>query len=131
MSFRVTLLCCLFASALALAQTKLTGAVTDNEGAPIQNAYVIVHGDSGRTSSNTDAGPKEDVVVRTDDNGSFAVEVPAGFYDVFVSALGFSPDCRKVRIKQVSHSIRFRLKIDPLVAAEFGHTITAEPQSKK
>lgn len=111
-----------------LAQSKLSGTVTDSEGAAIPNAVVIFHWDSAGSTVGlkTNVGVKQDVVVRTDENGSFAIELPPGFYDVFASAVAFSPDRRKVRVKQDPQSLRFRLKVDPLVLSEIGDPITNE-----
>jgi hypothetical protein len=66
----------------------------------------------------------------TDGNGSFSVELPSGFYDVFVSAMAFSPDCRKLRIQQVPQNVRFRLKVDPLVQDELGDPVIGVPARK-
>lgn len=55
---------------------------------PIHNAYVLVHQNAA-----TDAH------VRTDENGKYLIELPVGTYDVFISAEGYSPICRKVEIE--------------------------------
>jgi hypothetical protein len=54
---------------------------------PIRNAYVLAHGVGG-----------PDVHVRTDAEGKYAVPLPLGIYDVFISADGFSPVSRKVEV---------------------------------
>ena len=67
----------------------LSGTVVDQvEHAPIRNVCVLVHRNEGT-----------DVHVRTDPGGRYSVQVPSGLYDVFVSAGGFAPSCRKVEIK--------------------------------
>jgi hypothetical protein len=66
--------------------TGVMGKVVDNsEHAPIRNAYVFAHRDGGT-----------DVYARTDARGHYAVSLPLGIYDVFISADGFSPMSRKV-----------------------------------
>ena len=66
--------------------TGVMGKVVDNsEQAPIRNAYVLAHKDGGT-----------DVYTRTDALGHYAVSLPLGIYDVFISADGFSPMSRKV-----------------------------------
>ena len=66
--------------------TGVMGKVVDNsEQAPIRNAYVLAHRDGGT-----------DVYTRTDAWGHYAVSLPLGIYDVFISADGYSPMSRKV-----------------------------------
>jgi hypothetical protein len=89
-------------------QSVITGQVTDSEGAAISNARVFVHWDSsGSTVGLTDnIGITQDVIVVTDANGSYSASVPSGFYDVFVSAMGFTPSAAKVRVKlRTTHDI--------------------------
>jgi hypothetical protein len=58
--------------------------------------------------------------------GQFESEVPPGFYDVFISAMGFSPQCRKMRVK-LGQMARYdaKLKADPLVTKELGDRFEA------
>jgi hypothetical protein len=106
--------------------TRLTGVVTDSEGAVVRAAYVYVHWDaSGATVGLADnVGIKHDLTLLTDQKGEFMAEVPPGFYDLFVAAAGFSPQCRKVRLK-VGHVEKYKvaLRADPLVTGELGDTI--------
>lgn len=53
----------------------------------ISGAYVVVHRDGAA-----------DAHVRTDSNGTYAMPLPVGVYDVFISADGFSPASRKIRV---------------------------------
>jgi len=65
------------------------GRVVESYGhSPIRNAYVLAHR-NGSADSN----------VRTDDNGKYAMALPVGIYDVFISADGFSPMTRKVWVR--------------------------------
>ena len=78
----------------------LSGIVRDSEGAVIANAHVVVHWDpSGSNYLKDDIGIKEDIAATTDSSGHFSVELPPGFYDVFVTAMAFTPHCDKVRVK--------------------------------
>ena len=104
----------------------LRGVITDSEGAAIARANVMVRGDASGSmvGLNNEAGTKRNVDLVTDSKGYFSSELPPGFYDVFVSADGFSPQCRKIRITpgQVS-PYRARLQVDPLVIRELGDRI--------
>jgi|ERR1051326_1620751 hypothetical protein len=104
-------------------QSAVTGQVTDSEGAVIGNARVLVHWDSsGSTVRLKDnIGIKEDISVITDGSGHYSAAVPPGFYDVFVSATGFTPMATKVRVK-VERPATFspRLSADPIVTKELG-----------
>jgi Carboxypeptidase regulatory-like domain len=83
-----TVLLLLAAIAPAQSQVGIKGRVTDKtEHAPIRNVFVLVHGGRGT-----------DIHVRTDGTGVFWVQLPPGVYDLFFSAEGFLPSCRKVEI---------------------------------
>ena len=100
------------------------GTVTDSEGAAIRHARVYVHwDDSGagvRLRSNL--GIRQDLSVETNQRGEFTVELPAGFYDVFVSANAFTPQCRKLRVRS-GETATFSPKLiaDPVVTKELGN----------
>jgi len=68
-------------------QSGLRGKVVDSERAPIGNVFVLAH-------SRTGDGPH----IRTDTAGYYEIQLPPGIYDVFVSAEGFSPACRKIEV---------------------------------
>lgn len=95
--------------------------VVDSEGAAIRGAYVLVHWDASgaETGLKDNVGIKHDLAIETDGEGRFSAQLPPGFYDIFVSASAFSPDCRKIRVKQGETAIfETRLKVDPLVSKE-------------
>ena len=121
----VTLLM-LCVSLVAASQTKsgIAGEIADSEGAVIANARVLLHWDSaGSTVGLSDnIGIQHDVIVTTDTTGRYSAVVPAGFYDVFVSAMAFTPNAAKVRVKK-DHRIIYNttLKPDPLVSRELAH----------
>jgi hypothetical protein len=49
-------------------------------------------------------------------------ECPAGFYDLFVSAMAFTPTAAKVRVKQGQRmTFNANLRVDPLVSKELVH----------
>ena len=94
----------------------------------IAKARVLVHWDSsGSTVGLRDnIGIKQDVIVLTDPGGQFSASVPAGFYDVFVSAMAFTPAATKVRVKEGRlTTFNTKLKADPLVSKELGDEIPA------
>ena len=112
----------------AEAQSVISGKITDSEGAVIAKARVLVHWDSsGSTVGLRDnIGIKQDVIVLTDPGGQFSASVPAGFYDVFVSAMAFTPAATKVRVKEGRlTTFNTKLKADPLVSKELGDEIPA------
>jgi hypothetical protein len=101
----------------------LKGSVKDELGAVISNAHVVIHCDSSGhgVGLDTKACMKDDLIVTSDSQGEFSATFPPGFYDVFVSAVAFSPACRKVRLKQGRDAtVDFTLKPDPLVTEELG-----------
>ncbi len=73
--------------------TPFTGTVTDSAGASISGAMVLVHWDpaGSRVGLTTNIGIKDDLIIKTDEKGTFAAELPSGFYDVFFSAMAFTP----------------------------------------
>ncbi len=115
----ILLLCLSFV--LAEQQSAISGQITDPNGAAIANARVIVHWDpSGSVVGLKDnIGIQQDVVVTTDASGRYSASVPAGFYDVFVSAMAFTPTAAKVRVKNGKTAVHdWALKVDPLVTRE-------------
>ena len=101
----------------------LKGAVTDSEGAAIRHATVRIHWDESgaRVGLKTNVGIKQDLTASTSERGEFSMEVPPGFYDVFISANGFTPQCRKVRVRPgETASFSPKLNADPIVTKELG-----------
>jgi hypothetical protein len=106
----------------------LNGAVTDDRGAAIPAAFVIIHWDSSdMVPERSIIMSKPDETLRTDTRGSFNVRLGPGFYDVFVTAKGFSPTCRKIRL-HTGEAVPFttRLNLDPLVASELREKSSVE-----
>ena len=82
---------------------ELRGDVADAaENAPIRDAFVLVHSGSG----------KGDVTAKLDDQGRFQLPLTAGTYDIFVSAEGFAPSCKKVEIS-VGRTTAFKGRLKP------------------
>ncbi|HKE21061.1 MAG TPA: TonB family protein, partial [Bryobacteraceae bacterium] len=130
MSILVLLLLSLPATLIAFGETRFTGVVTDSAGTPIANAMVLIQWDSaGSTVGVTDnIVIKQDLVTRTDAVGTFSLELPPGFYDVFATAPAFTPTCRKVRIQAGKvEEIKFRMDAEPLYTAEMGNRVEALP----
>jgi hypothetical protein len=116
-----------FAGAQAPAPTPgrvlLTGAITSPSGIELTNARVLVHWDDtgvpGRLKTNI--GIPDDRVVKTDTHGNYYSRLPPGFYDLFVTAPGMSPYCRKVRLKpSEDQTVNVSLPGNPLIMAELG-----------
>ena len=97
---------------------RLSGTIRDSEGAAIANAHVIIHWDSsGKNYLSDNLGISEDKVISTDANGKFSLELPPGFYDVFVAATAFSPHCEKIRIKGSGpRTYEIRLRVSKVVS---------------
>jgi len=109
----------------AAPESAIRGQITDSEGAVIANARVLVHWDSSGSGELRDnLGIKQDVTVLTDASGHYSANVPAGFYDLFVSAMAFTPTAAKVRVKEgQSTAFSTKLKVDPLVSKALAHKI--------
>ena len=110
-------------SVAAFAQDQLVGAVRDEVGGAISGAHISVQWDP----SGSDAGLKSNVGIRqtlnltTDAAGLFSAELPPGFYDVFVSATAFSPECTKIRITAgKTATYNAKMKVSSLVVKELG-----------
>ncbi len=56
----------------------------------------------------------------TDTSGGYSANLPAGFYDVFVSAPAFTPIAAKVIVKGEKTMFNAKLYVDPLVSKEIG-----------
>jgi hypothetical protein len=105
----------------AESQSAVRGRVASSEGAVIVKARVLVHWDSSSTVLDTKSSPIEDVSVVTDNKGEYTAEVPAGFYDVFVSAPFFTPIAAKVIVKEHQQAkFDAKLYLDPQVSKEVG-----------
>jgi hypothetical protein len=107
-----------------------SAALTDECGAAISGAMLLFHCDpaGSEVGLKSNVGIKKDLVLTTDQKGNFVAELPPGFYDLFVSAMGFTPSCRKIRMNDTATSeARFELKADPLVGKELGSRITPQP----
>jgi hypothetical protein len=110
-----------------LGETTLKGKATDSSGGAISGAMVIVHWDSSGSGVglNSNVGIRKDLIIKTDDEGVFDFNLPPGFYDVFFSAMGFTPACRKIRIGVgPAQELTVRMEVDPLVANELGFQIS-------
>jgi len=90
----------LFLSLPVAAQTStfgtLKGTVTSATGAVDPNAMVLIeHWSKGAYRAEIDASK----TARTKGDGSYAIQLPAGIYDIFVSSAGMLPFCKQVKIE--------------------------------
>jgi hypothetical protein len=77
------------------AKGTLTGVVTDSEGAVIEGTLVrILHWGQDDKPRAVESG----MALHTDASGQFKVELAPGIYDLFLSAPGFSPAAKQVKI---------------------------------
>lgn len=78
---------------------QLTGQVSDAAGAQIPLAHIVIHWDSaGIEGMKQNIGISEDKSLKADKRGRFALELPTGAYDVFITAPGFEPTCEKLAV---------------------------------
>ena len=85
---------------LSVQAATVSGTVTDDNGGAIPKAYVIIRWDPvGLDGVKDNIGTTEDKTATTDVSGHFSIEVPAGVYDIFVSAAGFAPHTEKITLK--------------------------------
>jgi len=111
----------LFISAAPPGNGRLSGRVTDSQGAVISEAYLIVHWDSSGSTVGlaSNVGIVHDLNLQSDKEGVYSVDLPPGFYDVFVSSQAFTPSCRKVRVRAGEiASFSPKLRADALVTKE-------------
>jgi hypothetical protein len=123
-----------FLAALPMMCTELTGTVVDEMDAPISGALIQIHWDpAGRSVGlNSNEGIKSDLRITTDGTGRFSLDMPQGFYDIFVSSKAFSPSCVKVRLLTgKSTKQQFKLRPDPLVTAELGDSVAVKPSKRR
>lgn len=123
----------LFAPAFGLGGTPFKGTVMDSLDTPIPAAMILIHWDSAGSTVGltTNVGIKEDLVIRTKHDGTFEVDLPPGFYDVFVAAMAFSPTCRKIRMKLGEGlGVTLRMTADPLYSAEMGNKVEVIPPKR-
>jgi hypothetical protein len=127
----VALVVCFLLALVASSQNRLRGVVTDSEGAVISGAHISIHRDASgsKVGLTTNIGIKEDRTLLSDAQGLFSADLPPRFYDVFVSAKAFSPDCRKIRIIKGSAEVyNPRLKVSTLVTKELGDKFSSTPK---
>lgn len=61
----------------------------------------MIHWDSaGIKGMKENVGIAEDKPLTADKRGRFAIDLPPGAYDVFVTAPGFEPTCEKLAVVQ-------------------------------
>jgi hypothetical protein len=109
----------LLMSAFACEAATLSGTVRDSEGAVIAKAHIVIHWDSaGSNYLGDNVGIKEDITVSADSDGKFSLELPPGFYDVFVTATAFTPYCEKIRLKDRSKAFDVKLTVSPVASNE-------------
>lgn len=124
---------CILASALTgpaapLENGNLFGKVTDELGGAISDAYVTVHWDPSGSSTGLESnvGLKHDLFLRTDKTGTYAFDVPPGFYDVFVTSPAFTPSCKKIRVQPGSTAMFSpKLAASAIVGKEIGTMISS------
>lgn len=87
----------------------VTLTVSDESGAVVPNAFALFRRDK------LGSGNSKPVLVelRTDAAGKVNASVPCGYVDFFVAADGFTPQAKKLLIRQPSSSMSVRLNVYP------------------
>jgi hypothetical protein len=114
----VLLFICVYPASADFAKAKLRVVVADSNGGAIRGSRIILHWDrsGARVGLGSNVGLPEDLSTETSKEGEVLSEVPPGFYDLFVTAMSFSPDCRKIRLKPgETATFKFALPPDPLM----------------
>jgi hypothetical protein len=94
--------------------------VRDQVGAVISAAEVIVHQDRSGAVMRNENEKLSDQTIATDHLGVAHVSAPDGFFDVCVMASAFTPACKKVEVRGHDVTVRFRLRVDPLIVKRLG-----------
>lgn len=83
------------------------GTVSDVQGGAIPKAHVIIHWDAVSlvAGSKDNLSGSDDVVVESDESGGYSKDLAPGYYDVFMTSNGFSPACKKLRIKSQEYVV--------------------------
>lgn len=112
--------CLAIEAAPAQSPGNLKGTIKDPVGAFIARAFVVVHPDTAGLPS---IDNRDTVTLTSDAKGSFTLDVKPGFYDVCVMASAFTPQCKKVQVKEGKISSQtFILRISPLVEKQIADT---------
>ena len=113
----------LFIVASAVAQnSSVKGVVVDPAGVPISRAFVMFHTDALKPENPI----QYDLTLRTDKQGRFSADLPPGFYDLFIGAGDFEPDCQEMRTRiGPPQELTIVLKLDPQYVKEHGDEFTA------
>ena len=77
----------------------------------IPKAYLATHWDSaGLDGVRDNLGTPDNKTATTDAMGHFSLDLPAGGYDVFVSAAGFAPHCEKIALT-AKGNVRYQARL--------------------
>ena len=90
----------------------IKGKVRDPLGAAIPNAVIRLFDEGAHNAEG---------MTKAERNGTFQLSAADGFYDILVSAAGFSPQCARIRVhggKTAVHNVR--LQVDQLTLKERG-----------
>lgn len=115
----------IFSSVLSFSQNSeviISGTVTDQNGAAISNAQVIVSNENSSISKQT----------RTDAQGKFTFEkLPAGDYKLAVSAKGFTDSSKQISLTNDSVQIDFALAVKTVSADVTVESETVSPELER
>ena len=91
----------------------LHGVVMDFPGAVIPNASIRV--EHWELEARFPPTPQGDSLVTASQDGSYAMSLKPGLYDVFVSFANFSPVAKKVKVEAGKRSeFTLKLELDPI-----------------
>jgi hypothetical protein len=89
-----------------LEAAQFKGAVKDSSDAAIGGAAVLIHWDSAGSAVGlkSKVGIKADLSIRTRHDGTFSVDLPPGFYDVFAAAQGLGQNGPRMTVGHIEVS---------------------------
>jgi hypothetical protein len=96
-----------FSQTATTAKGKITGLVVDQTGAVIPGAHVFIHANRPVASGVAD---KIELQATTDAKGAFRLELPAGPYDILITAYPWRADVITVLLKANS-DLRLKRKL--------------------
>ena len=92
--------------------TSIAGTVRGSQGAAIHNAVIRIFDEGAKNAEG---------MTTADEHGSFHLKASDGLYDIFVSAPGFSPQCKRLQVKDGrTTTYTLKLRIDPVSLKERG-----------
>jgi hypothetical protein len=95
-------------------------SVVDSEGAVIGRAHIFAHRDPVASAA------VPDKILDANNLGHAELNLPTGIYDVCVMSAAFTPQCRKVVLREKDADVRFRLSAANEVLEQSGDSFPTQ-----